>query len=85
MIDTSGIDSEDTPSFNEFNETSELDESPKSLDFDYHFSDAEMKALSKFFRSHQSDVPAELESLEDLIEDKIYNSMTISEVMNFYS
>lgn len=76
MIDTSEIDSEEQPSSGEC---------PKSLDFDYHFSDEEVKALSKFFRRHQSDIPVVLEPLEDLIEDKIYNSMTISEVMNFYS
>lgn len=53
--------------------------------FDYHLSDDEVKALAKFFRKFQSYIPKELEGLSDLIEGKIYDSMTISEVMNFYS
>ena len=53
--------------------------------FDYHLSDDEVKSLAKFFRKFQSYIPEELEGLSDLIESKIYDSMTISEVMNFYS
>ncbi len=63
----------------------ESEKTNEKFGFDYHLSDGEVKALAKFFRKFQSCIPEELENLSELIESKIYDSMTISEVMNFYS
>lgn len=51
----------------------------------YDFSEDEIKALAIFFRKNQQSVPSELLKLNELIEEYIYNSMSISEVKKFYS
>ena len=52
---------------------------------DYHFTEEEIKSLAKFIRRNQDSLPDELSSFRNLVESRIYNSMSIQEVKRFYS
>lgn len=52
--------------------------------FSYHFDANELRAIAIFLRRNQSSLPEALTSFQSLLEKKIYDSMTISEVMSFY-
>lgn len=52
---------------------------------EYKFTLSEIKLLAKFFRKNQEKIPEGLETFCKVIEDTIYNSLSIEEVSQFYS
>jgi len=54
-------------------------------DFEYHFSDKELKKLAFFFRKYDSLVPNQLDNFKDAVEGYIYNSMSIDEAEVFFN
>lgn len=52
---------------------------------EWRFSQGEIRALVKFLRQGQNSVPAELRRLQEALEQKIYDTMTISQARDFFS
>ncbi len=52
---------------------------------DYTFSIAEIKLLAKFLRKNQETLPEGLEKFHKVVEDTIYDLLSIEEVRQFYS
>ena len=50
-------------------------EPAEQISFDYHFSEREVKALARFFRKNQEQLPSELAGFAMKIERVIYNSL----------
>jgi len=58
--------------------------SDTNLTLTYNFTADEIKAVALFIRKYQNSIPKELLNFEEAIESKIYDTMSISEVMDFY-
>ncbi len=52
---------------------------------DYSFSKKELFLMAKFLRQKQEEIPSGLESFCRVLEDSIYNNMSLDEVKKFYS
>ncbi len=52
---------------------------------DYSFSKKELFLLAKFLRQKQEELPAGLETFTKVLEDTIYNTLSLEEVRRFYS
>lgn len=52
---------------------------------DYSFSKKELFLMAKFLRQKQEEIPPGLESFCRVLEDSIYNNMSLEEVKKFYS
>lgn len=51
----------------------------------YNFTSKEIGILAKFLRSRQNELPEGIENFTKALEDAVYNSLTIEEVLKFYS
>lgn len=52
---------------------------------EYNFTKKEVFLLAKFLRKNEEKMPAGLESFYHILEDSIYNILTLEEVKQFYS
>ena len=52
---------------------------------EYHFSKKELFLLAKFLRQNEEKLPDGLESFYHVLEDSIYNTLSLDEVKRFYS
>lgn len=52
---------------------------------EYNFTKKEVFLLAKFLRKNEEKMPAGLESFYHVLEDSIYNILTLEEVKQFYS
>ena len=52
---------------------------------EYNFSKKELFLLAKFLRQNEEKLPDGLESFYDVLEDSIYNTLSLEEVKRFYS
>ena len=53
--------------------------------FNYSFNIREIKLLAKFFRDHETELPEGLENFARMLEDSLYNCLSLYEVRKFYS
>lgn len=51
----------------------------------YNFSKKELFLLAKFLRQNEEKLPNGLESFYHVLEDSIYNTLSLDEVKRFYS
>jgi len=51
----------------------------------YNFTSDEVKALSKFLRSKENELPKGLDNLTRALEETIYNCLSLDEIKDFYS
>ena len=62
-----------------------IEDNPLSqLEFDYHFSPAEVQVLARYFRSIQGELPDGLEAFAAAVEKAVYSVMSIDEAEAFY-
>ena len=52
---------------------------------EYNFSKKELFLLAKFLRQNEEKLPDGLESFYHVLEDSIYNTLSLDEVKRFYS
>ena len=52
---------------------------------EYNFSKKELFLLAKFLRQNEEKLPNGLESFYHVLEDSIYNPLSLDEVKRFYS
>lgn len=52
---------------------------------EYDFTKKEVLLLAKFLRKNEEKMPAGLESFYHVLEDSIYDTLTLEEVKQFYS
>ncbi len=57
----------------------------QNMTLEYNFNNKEICALALFFRKYQSQLPEELLRFSSEIEKEIYQSMSIEDVLRFYS
>ncbi|MCR5724555.1 MAG: hypothetical protein K6G80_05655 [Treponema sp.] len=55
------------------------------LKLEYSFSVREIRALARYLRIHQAEIPEGLEDFAAAVEKAVYNAMSISEAEQFYS
>ena len=53
--------------------------------FEYSFTKKEIRALALFCRKYQAQIPNELLRFSSEIEKEIYKSLSIEDVLRFYS
>ncbi len=67
------------------NKQSKNENDALSSGIDYHFSSEEIKELAVILRRNQGNLPDSLSAFANIVETYIYNTMSVSEVMNLFS